>query len=257
MLILVDLDKTLIDERYQVTDSGIFQEIERVQKAGHLIGLSSDSSFQTLQPWYKRFGMSGPILAERGSAFQLTGEIPCATGSSDELIFLAMREYFAEELGSRGFEVIDCDPSWAIKEGVFERAESKLALINSFRRWSFHVSFRREQKTSVDLALSILDGACAKFGWSMEDFFIDPSLEYCLLIVHSKKSQKSYGTQALMVNMGLESLVVIGDGENDYTGLPGVSHWAVGNARLEYKEKCEKVANAGYTQGVVELLRSL
>lgn len=257
MLILVDLDKTLIDENYLITDPRIVEEIERVQKARHLVGLSSDSSFQTLQPWYKRFGMNGPILAERGSAFQLSGDAPCATGSADERIFLAMRKYFVQELGSRGFKVIECDPSWAIKDGVFDRGGEKLALINSFRRWSFHVSFRREQKSSVDLALLILNDACIRHAWLIDDFSLDPSLEYCLLIVHSKMSQKSFGTQALMMNMNLETLVVIGDGENDYTGLAGVSHWAVGNARQEYKAKCERVAHADYASGVVELLQDL
>lgn len=48
-LLLIDLDKTLIDKNYKINDDRINSEIRRLQAGGWQIGLSSDTPLVTLQ----------------------------------------------------------------------------------------------------------------------------------------------------------------------------------------------------------------
>lgn len=70
-LVLIDLDKTLIDTNYQPNDGRINSEIKRLQNGGWQLGLSSDTPLLTLQRWSDIFGMSGPIIAERGALIKI------------------------------------------------------------------------------------------------------------------------------------------------------------------------------------------
>jgi len=257
MLVLIDLDKTLIDASYRVTDGGIRNAIESAQAGGHLIGLSSDSALATLATWHEEFGMNGPILAERGAVYQATrfsGAVP--TGSADESCFAAMREFYRARLFGLGFEVAICDPSVWIRSGQSRYVVKKTALLNAHRRWSFHASFLGDD-AAVNLALDLFVAACSEFALRSEDFYLDANTEYGLLIVHSRLSHKGFGMAKLMQDLGFSEASVIGDGENDFTGLASVRHWAVGNANSVYKSRCDRVAGQPYTSGVIELLSGL
>ena len=65
-LILIDLDKTLIDPQYQITDESVIGEIERVQSLGWNLGLSSDTALEPLKIWRKRFHLNDITRSVRG-----------------------------------------------------------------------------------------------------------------------------------------------------------------------------------------------
>lgn len=256
MLVLIDLDKTLIDESYQLTDIGIRSAIQAAQNKGHSIGLSSDSSFTTLGIWHERLGMNGPILAERGAAYKIPRQEPTPTGSADEKVFRTLRDFFEDHLIKLGYDVILCDPSITVCENDPSDFTTKSILVNAFRRWSFHAVFLGNDN-ALRTAREIFDEACDEYSWSPSDFDLDFNFEYCLLIIHDKLTNKTFGMKRLMEDVQVEKAVIIGDDLNDYTGLPSVSHWAVGNASDDYKIKCDRIAKATYTSGVIELINSL
>src|SRR5689334_10074037 len=66
-LALNDIDGTLINQDYLVTDSRINEYISHVQSAGWVLGLSSDTPLEAMETWKSRFGLNGPLVAEKGA----------------------------------------------------------------------------------------------------------------------------------------------------------------------------------------------
>ncbi len=52
MLVLFDLDKTLINVQYQYTDDGMAAAVRRARERGHVVGLNSDSPVPVLLRHY-------------------------------------------------------------------------------------------------------------------------------------------------------------------------------------------------------------
>lgn len=61
---MIDIDGTLINKHYAITDDQIYGAIQDVQNEGWTIVLSSDSPHETMQEWHRDFGMNGPIITE-------------------------------------------------------------------------------------------------------------------------------------------------------------------------------------------------
>ena len=68
-LILLDVDETLVDVNYKLTcpDREWHVALRRAEKRGAIIGLNSDSAYDTLQKRAAAYGIQGPIVAERGA----------------------------------------------------------------------------------------------------------------------------------------------------------------------------------------------
>ncbi len=66
-LVLLDVDKTVIDKKYQLTVElhDFVRAIERAQDAGITVGLNSDSALPTIRSWAKQWHIEGPLLAEQ------------------------------------------------------------------------------------------------------------------------------------------------------------------------------------------------
>lgn len=270
MLILIDLDKTLIDEDYQLTSDGILPAIANAIRAGHQIGLSSDSSATSLAIWRDRLGMNGPILAERGAVFQRrTDEQLKPTGSAEPAFFRDLRMHMIEQLIEHlQDDVLLCDPTESIREHRYtSESPRQLTFINAYRCCSFHATFRTigpgvqkispANKSRVETAERLFMDYCSIRGLPLNSFFVDANPEYSLLIIHDRRSDKRYGTAYAMRELQTQECIVIGDGVNDFTGLSNVRHWAVGNANSMFKEQCERIAIQTYTAGVIELLLTL
>src|SRR5688500_7089748 len=64
---LFDIDGTLIDTRYEVTDDDIYTVIQEAQEAGWTIGLSSDTPHATMLERAVQFDIKDdPLIAEKG-----------------------------------------------------------------------------------------------------------------------------------------------------------------------------------------------
>jgi hydroxymethylpyrimidine pyrophosphatase-like HAD family hydrolase len=69
---------------------------------------------------------------------------------------------------------------------------------------------------------------------------------------------KTKGVVALLKDsVALSRIIMIGNSMNDYINLPGVHHFAVGNAEQDFKDRSLRVASCDYAKGCVELLGAL
>lgn len=264
MLILFDLDKTLIDTDYRYTDDGIGGAVRRAVGRGHLVGLNSDSPASILLGHHRHLGMNGPIVAERGAVVRLPGDSGevFSTGTSPDKEFVALRDRILRRLTRDGtVEAFLGDPSGIIRTRRFlTDRERSVLLVSALRTHSLHFAARTvngsEYRLDMELLARIEAAARAEVEetpMSVElDWDINP--EYAILILHSAASRKSVGVAALLDRMGISEAVMVGDHPVDNLGLPGVSQWAVGNASSAYKAVCNRVSRQPFTAGAIELL---
>lgn len=268
-LILLDLDKTLIDESYQPTipDEMVRQAVNACLERDITIGLCSDSALNLLQYWEERFGMKGPIVFEKGAAvfYPTAGEKYVATPEATKW-FPELRRRFA-------FKMVDRLPEWFTVVGdntMFIQEQQRLpggsryaVLLSGVRQYSFgaHVRAVRDDGTLlIDTGAlpiirdEVVDIATSLFG---EELDIDANPEYGTLIIHAACTRKRNGVRAIIEQRHPSRILMVGDSLPDFLDLAEVDQYAVGNAKEEYKQRCKYVANATYTEGVIEILGRL
>ncbi len=261
MLILFDLDKTLIDRDYQYTCPGLPDAVARATARGHMIGLNSDTPIAALFRFRDELGMNGPVVGERGAVLWINGET-FPTGTAPPGSFRTLRDRVIHDLTWDGaIEAILGDPTSIIRTQAFITcAPRRVVLASALRQFSVHFAARgidgrhyqhdhgllsAIEQSVREHAVSLLDGT---------DLDWDVNPEYGILILHTRASVKRAGVEALLERMETTSAVMVGDSAFDNVQLPGVRQWAVGNAAESYKAACERVAHAPYTAGAIELL---
>ena len=74
-VLLLDLDKTVVDEAYNYNSPWDRDLILSLRSKGWSIGLNSDTPLDTLKIWSARLEIDGPIIAERGGIVRIGDEI--------------------------------------------------------------------------------------------------------------------------------------------------------------------------------------
>ena len=267
MLVLCDLDKTLIDESYGITDSAIHEAIARAIARGHVVGLNSDTPLPPLQRWHRDFGMNGPIIAEGGALMWRpdTQEIRAA-GTAPEGAFPDLRDRILRHFTSGGVvEAIMGDPATIIRERRFRIVGDprEVILASALRRFSLHLMPVQITGGGYLSAMDLLERIHLCVVQMLEDTPLpcevswDLNREYGLLILHAAATCKQAGVSALLPWLGEREAIMIGDSINDHIDLPSVQQWAVANASGVYRAVCSRIAEGSYSTGVVELLDSL
>lgn len=268
MLVLIDLDKTLIDVEYRYTDQeGIVSAVARAVARGHRIGLNSDSPVPILLGHHRALGMNGPIVAERGAVVYLPGppSETFATGTSPDEEFVVLRDRILRRLTATGeLEAIFGDPSGIIRTRRFlTDSPRSVLLVSALRTHSLHFAARKingdEYVFDMELLACVEEATrvCAASSPISVEVDYDVNPEYAILILHAAASQKAVGVSRLLSQLGLTEAIMIGDHPVDALGLSEVRQWAVGNATAAYRDVCERVAVGTYTTGVIELLDQL
>ena len=270
MQILIDLDETMIDTGYRLTDNGINEAIKVAIAKGYRVGINSDSALPTCQAWYQRLGMNGAIVFEHGAAISLTGtDVTTPSGHEQAGRFDDLRQSLVQTLHSdtnelfvslvegvqviRGKDVLlDLDPQ--IRE---------LVLISPLRMWSLCLFTRVRNNQFFDFAPELLAlvvaelkkivAADSRFG----NMWWDINPDYSICILHDASTKKCRGVAKLLNETGGSQLIMIGNSMSDYIGDPRVTQFAVANASAEYKQRSDRVASLPLTSGVVELLSQL
>jgi hydroxymethylpyrimidine pyrophosphatase-like HAD family hydrolase len=85
----------------------------------------------------------------------------------------------------------------------------------------------------------------------------DKNHDYGILIVNRKILTKRIGTQALIAQMGVTQIAMVGNSHADYVGSDIAVHYAVGDAHQEFQDIADYTAAAPLTRGSVEILRKL
>lgn len=268
-LVLADLDKTLIDERYQLTVpvKKVREAVRSLEKEGVLFGFCSDAPLPMLKVWQERIGAHGPIVSEQGAfIFDPAHESGFATLPEATRWFPLLRA----EVIKRSLQKLHSWSTYLGDSTELIRQEIRipgrhefLLLVNSQRHHSFAAHVRRVSTRGI---LSI-DGAILKEfreevevvarSMTTEPLDVDENPEYGVLILHAERNVKTNGVRALADRRGISRITYIGDSWRDVINDPRVNQTAVNNAADEYKKHCSFVAEASYTEGVLEILDRL
>lgn len=257
--ILSDLDNTLVEGGFNVNTQEIFSTIAKIQSHGLKIGLSSDTPYEALEIWRNRFGMIGPVIAEKGAV--VCTDSGLIYNKEDSLEFARSIEYIAKILTDKGFVIWYGNPVEALRTDLhLGNSGDKVALINNIRRCSIGLFFRVAgqggrlflDRGVTNLAMKEIKNAYPKFDLD-EDF----NEQYGLVILARRGTNKRNGTKILMNTMNVAEVGMIGDSMSDYLGTDIAKHYAVQNASNEYKAHAEYVSNERLTLGVTEILNRL
>jgi hydroxymethylpyrimidine pyrophosphatase-like HAD family hydrolase len=259
-LALFDLDGTLIDDNYQITDRSIYSAVAEAQDVGWKVGLNSDTPYEALEVWRERFGMKGPIIAEKGAVVELDGMPACDNG--DVAAVLDARENIGCYAAKQGIAVWSGNPVEAIRTGLRVGEPGQTAmLINTLSRCSLRFFVRT---VDVDGNLQLDDVRtqqviqdCRQFFPAFDSLEEDNNPASGLLIVSRRGVTKRAGVLRLMSSIGLSRCIMVGNSMSDFIGNDIAEQVAVSNASLDFKQAASVVVDESLTTGCVSILRQL
>jgi hydroxymethylpyrimidine pyrophosphatase-like HAD family hydrolase len=258
-VVMFDVDATLIDEGYNITDDRIFGAVADAQDAGWVIGLNSDTPHATLVERASYFGMNGPLIAEKGAkVVNGTNIIETLPGIGEA--FRTSRERIAERLAERGVVVWSGNPA-EVLNGSLGRPGDPVLIVNDRREFGMSFYFRRiTDDGTMEQDADLTDELVAAMTPDMpqfDDLEYDRNYNYGILIVNRRGITKRLGTQALLTNMGLDQIAMVGNSRADYVGDGLAVHYAVGNADPDFRQMADYVSSLPLTSGCVEILQHM
>lgn len=262
---LIDLDRTLLDEFYQLTDPEVVTTIGRKKSEGWMIGLTSDTPITTLSYWYGVLGLNGPMVVEKGAA---------VWWPEDDAYTRLTKAYQVVEKGKKailsavvemGDVMLVVGDATAFIRGVPQlppMAYKKLLAYNHLREFSIAFHIRRidaDGKLVLDVGLAQQLTKQLQDHIPVSELLSDGELDpdYGFYFMNPCDVTKASGNSAVFDNYckSDKRRVVIGDSMSDF--MDGVEVLAVGNSHPEFKAVANKVARASYASGVKELLETL
>lgn len=256
---LFDLDGTILDDNYQITDLGLTKSIMSAQSAGWLLGLSSDSAYETMAEWRNRFGMNGPIIAEKGAVVEdLEGNL--LYDREVEPHYQISRAAIAQYFTDLGYVTWEGDPVKVVRdrEPIGQPGEP-IILMSNQRRCSLVTFIRRKgengkfeiDKELFDEHLPEVQARLPKIEKISEDI----NHKLGLIIATGENVHKRTGTERLRRMNNLGRVAMIGNSISDYIGDDVAFHYAVQNSDEIFKSKANYITHRPFTEGVTELLQ--
>lgn len=258
--LFLDLDTTLIDETYGITDSEIFKNIERLQNMGWEIGLNSNTPMEPLLVWASYFGIKGSIIAEKGSVIYDNDSLIFDQGLAKQI--QASKEAIRISLEATNTQWLPGNPVDIIRENKFEGLESgPLVLLNTVRKCSLgfyvrEVTSNGEIVVNPNVTTDILRRL--KSYWPNPDKFEENvSFEKGIFLSMPRNQTKRLGTMIFMKNRSFTQVGIVGDSMGDFLGEDIALHYAVSNAQENYKNRSVFVSKFPLTKGCSDILRRL
>lgn len=259
-LAFLDLDGTLIDTSYEVTDPSIYDAIAATQDSGWRIGLHSDTPYEALHVWRKRFGMNGPIIAEKGAVVEVDGRLEMDVDTSQG--FSETRSAALIRFESQGIHVWSGSPVEALRAGLrIGEVDERVVLLHAFSQASLRFFVRRvsaqgELRIDTDATEELVAQVRGLYP-TFDDIVEEMNPDYGLVIVSRARYTKRIGALRLMAARGLRRVVMIGNSMSDDIGSDIAWHGAVGDATPAFQARSDYAAKGGTTAGVVEILGKL
>lgn len=262
-LALIDLDGTIIDRKTnQLNDDRLRPTVEAAQSSGWTVALSSDTPLVSLRIWSNRFGIRGPIVAEKGGLIEIDGNLVYPKPEIAEM-FRDSISLVVARLKNLNINVVFGTPVEMMFKGArySEVQGEKVVFANDLRRTSLGLFVL---KTDEDGKLIPDKESTPKVFDAIQDCLpVFPTIakwkgdDRGLIVVSDGEINKRNGSLLLMRRLGVEEAAMIGDSAFDYIGNDIAKHYAVGNADDAFKSMADYVADADLTSGVVEILTSL
>lgn len=268
--VLLDLDGTIINDQYETTvHKRVFVDaVETAQERGIEIGLSSDSPMTTLQAFASEYGITGPLVCEKGNLVVINGEKIC-TNTTAILLGEVKHELYSRLLPRTmtGELTIAIGAVNALTKTVLasngrDNESDAMVLINGLREASFSC-FCLERDACVwkhspryleemsELALDIALG-----GFSVSDVAVDRNPTFSICIIHHRLTHKLLAIPHIRKAMPGVKIFMVGDSMSDYHDN-SITHCAVSNASDNFKKLANIIASRPHTKGVIEILEKI
>ena len=262
-LILFDLDGTLIDKNYTVTDENIGWYIRQAQAAGWSVGLNSDTPLEQLQWWRDQLCMTGPIIAEMGAVVECNGEVIYDT-ALNLAVERSKKQCYDYLLKRNKTAVITGNATKNVKSESYARSFDSdietFVYLNTTSMCSLRYFVRKRSvggKLEVnDAATQRIYGELAHFDPSLVSKTIDNNSESGLIIVSDGEITKRSGLKLLLSRCSIGRVVMVGNSINDYMGQDIVEHYCVSNTEDSFKD-ASQLLDEPFTKGCVEAIRRL
>lgn len=262
ILVLLDIDGTLMDENYNITSDKIYSLIEICKKKGAVFCLNSNRAMEDLIPIYKKFNLNGFIIGENGSfVFYPENEELINFAKSEEYLRLKkiLPEFLENLFDNSKFSFEDTVK--VVETGKVSFSENTLFLANKFRKYTFsiHVKDNNQGILNNNIKLSRLVAEKIKelilkeklsFEVAISDSFAN------ILIFPNYCNKGSTFSKILAERYGKITSIMIGDDYSDEPLMNVVNLiYAVGNAQENLKKKADYVSAQDYTKGVEDILK--
>jgi hydroxymethylpyrimidine pyrophosphatase-like HAD family hydrolase len=261
--VMIDLDNTLIDRKTQQLNSDRLRPtIVTAQSAGWTITLNSDTPLTSLKIWSDRFGIEGPIIAEKGGLIKIGNELIYAKPEIAEM-FQASFGLVAERLKDLNLNVEFGSPVEIVFNNIqySDRPGERVVFANDLRKTSLGLFVLKTDENGKLVPDG--EGTQKVFDAIQDRLPSFPSIQKWksndggLIVVSDGEINKRNGSLLLMRRMGMDEAGMVGDSTFDFVGTDVAKHFAVGNADAEFKSKADYIAEAELTSGVVEILSGL
>lgn len=265
-IVLLDIDKTLIDPSYQFT-ADISSEIEAVQKSGIEIGICSDTPLLSIKELAEKIGLTGPMIAELGAVIFYPRERDLVKLHPFTEVFPKARDEFVNELLSLFPEITVCvgdNVKFVREDTLLGSPGESTVFISGCREHSiaFHVKTIRSHSLENEPKLQGIVTKVAEetlvrcTGEEKEKFSIDQNLEYGVTIIHYSGTNKRNAVESMIEKMNTSFIAMVGDSRSDFLNDKRILQFGVHNADVEkYGQFCEYVSPFEYTEGVKDILR--
>lgn len=268
-LIILDVDKTLIDTNYKSTSPTIYSTIEQMKEEGHVFLINSNRSVEDLKGISKQFGLEKHIIAENGCIIynQITGEEKSLVDDEISVQLDQVRSVLPQLIRTnfpnatyRIGDTTDINKHLDLQE--IPNEGTNVFILNEYRRCSIslHSKIVREGQLQKDVA------AVEKLYKIVRDYVerqslrltVDYTESYSNLLVYPMDNDKGKAFNQLAEEYPGFVKVVIGD---DYLDKPLMNEvdyfFVVNNATNVVKEIADYVSPESVTKGVEQILLNL
>jgi hydroxymethylpyrimidine pyrophosphatase-like HAD family hydrolase len=262
-VLLMDLDNTIIDRKsQQLNDNRLKPTVELAQTLGWTLALSSDTPLASLKMWSEKFGITGPIVAEKGALIQVGNDTIYAKPEVAGM-FSSSFDLVVGKLKGLNMDVMLGSPVEMIfnREVFSSTAGQRVVFANNLRKSSLGLFVLKTDESGLLVPDKETTSVVAE---SIDDVL--PKSESIqkwvngdggLVIVSDTSINKRTGSLLLMQRLGLQEVGMVGDSHLDYIGSDIAKHYAVGNADQNFKDKADYVSLFDLTSGVVDIINGL
>jgi len=264
-VILIDLDRTLVDEDYQLNDPSVVDAIHDKVADGWQVGITADAPLQTMALRWKDLGMNGPLVVERGAGVWYPEDDAFVVFTNADRIVQKARPEILSSLAKMDDVMLVYGDATNFIRNVHELPNvlnKFLVAMNGLRKFSIGMHIRRigidgKLLVDVDLAEKVIERL--RDHLPISEYLSDGELDrdYGFFHMSPVDVTKASGTLDAFERCRAIRRVVIGDDITDVIDDPSVEFYTVSNADQKVKAAAKGVSTSPYTKGVRELLESL
>lgn len=257
-VVFFDLDETLVDKDYQITDIKVVDSMREMQQQGWILGLNSDTPLSALEVWSDRFGLKGPIIGERGGVVKYEGKVWCdeklsAIFGECQKRIVNMAKYLPHSYVWEGDQVDLLRRGDRLPQAIGLTA----ILVGNLRSISASFHIRKVDNDgrlindveTYNNVIGVLRDSYPK----LSSLLVDENSEYGIVILSSSEVTKRVGMQKIMSLASWTQVGMVGDSDTDFVGHDLAVQYAVANSRLSYTQRADYLAGGSYATGVKEI----